>query len=78
MNKKKTFLYFDTGNDIFSEPFEITVNRDLVVGDIVDISDNEILKSKEEEFSTCLFRIIKRQYNVEYEEMFLHLEPFHV
>jgi len=78
MDNKKFFLYFDTGNDVFNEPFEIEANKDLFVGDLIDVSDNDILKTKEEEFNTCLFRIIKRQYNVEYKEMFLHLEPFHV
>lgn len=70
------FIYLDLGNDDVSDPFEININRDLFIDDFIDLGDHEIMDKIESD--TNIFRVVKRQFSLEYQEMFLHLEPFHV
>lgn len=72
-NSRIFYLYFDNNNDEFIDVQKIVCNRELLVGDILNFSDNELVDSLEFIYRTPLFKIVKREYSVEYGEMGLHL-----
>ena len=69
-------MYFDNNNDEFADVQKIVSNRELLVGDILNFSDNELLDNLEFIYKTPLFKIVKREYSIEYGEMGLHLIPY--
>jgi len=75
-NSRLFYLYFDKNNDDFADVQKIVSNRELLVGDILNFSDNELLDNLEFIYKTPLFKIVKREYSVEYGEMGLHLIPY--
>lgn len=75
-NSRIFYLYFDNNNDGFIDVQKIVCNRELLVGDILNFSDNELLESLDFIYKTPLFKIVKREYSVEYGEMGLHLIPY--
>lgn len=75
-NSRIFYLYFDTDNDEFIDVQKIVLNRELLVGDILNFSDNELLDSLDFIYKSHLFKIVKREYSVEYGEMGLHLIPY--
>lgn len=74
----KYFLYIHMYQDEFADPIEIFSERELLLGDHLDFSDHKLCYELEETYNTLLFRIIKRQYSVQYGEMYLQLEPYKV
>ncbi|MCW3170273.1 hypothetical protein OMO38_17225 [Chryseobacterium sp. 09-1422] len=70
------YLYFDKNNDECADVQKIVCNRELLVGDILNFSDNEILENLEYIYKTPLFKIVKREYSVEFGEMNLHLVQY--
>ncbi|PWN60004.1 hypothetical protein [Chryseobacterium oncorhynchi] len=72
----KYFLYIHMYQDEFADPIEIFSERELLVGDHLDFSDHQMCDELEELFKTPMFKVIKRQYLVQYGEMHLQLEPY--
>lgn len=70
------YLYFDKSNDEFADVQPLVCGRELLVGDILNFSDSEILENLEFTYKTHLFKIVKREYSVEFREMGLHLVPY--
>lgn len=74
---KYTFFIFMIGDNYnFAEATEIKSNRDLLIGDILDFSDHDLSKELIEAYQTTHFRVVKRQFSVEFNEMNLYIEPF--
>lgn len=69
------YLYFEKNNDEFADVQLLEYNKELLVGDILNFSDSEIRENLEFIYKTHLFKIVKRQYSVEFREMGLHLVP---
>ncbi|MCY0970833.1 hypothetical protein [Chryseobacterium wangxinyae] len=70
------YLYFDKNNDDFTDVQKIVSDKELLVGDILNFSDNELLDNLEFIYKTPFFKIVKREYSIEYGEMGLHLIPY--
>jgi hypothetical protein len=70
------YLYFDKINDEFADVQPFVCQSELLVGDILNFSDSEMLENLEFIYKTHLFKIVKREYSVEFEEMGLHLVPY--
>lgn len=69
--------YFDRRIDYFAEPVELIIARDLFLGDIIDFTDHEYEEILNENYKTLTFKIIKRHYSAQYDEMYLHLENWY-
>lgn len=70
------FIYMLGDSDNFADATKIIINRDLLIGDIVDFSDHNLSKELIEVFRTTHFSVVKRQFSVEFNEMSLYIEPF--
>lgn len=75
-NSRFFYLYFDKNNDEFADVQKIVSNRELLVGDILNFSENKLLENLEFIYKTPLFKIVKREYSVEFGEMGLHVIPY--
>lgn len=69
--------FFDRQIDDFAEPVELIIARDLYLGDIIDFTDHEYEEILKENYKTLTFKIIKRHYSAQYDEMYLHLENWY-
>lgn len=72
----KYFLYIHMYQDEYADPIEIFSERELLIGDHLDFTDHKLCNELEETYNTVMFKIIKRQYSVQYDEMHLQLETY--
>jgi len=74
-NPFRFFIDIEGEYDVFPTPIQIIVNRDLFVGDQLDLTDHHLATDIENSFDTVLFKITERHFMVMYNEMILEVTP---
>lgn len=69
-------FYINIHSDNIEDAMEIKTYSDLAVGDLFDFAYHDLEQLVRDEFSTTLFIITKRKFNLKFREMHLELIPY--